>query len=489
MTLYMLFLIIEIAMVIFGVYMGYRRGTGKTLFRFCELVIIAVVSLFISRPVAFSLVDGAKDMVYSMLDSSTVEIISSSENSAAFIVSLAAALIAPIFFSLIFGLFKLFTLIGFNFIAEKIAKKDTLTKRSRWTGAAIGAVSGVLVCSVMLSPFFSVLYMAGSVPTREKESLCSMMDMENDVADTVIEWLPVRVPLHPASSLMSKLATTSTVDGIKFCAIEEAPEMLAMLNDFLASYEKAQDEGKDELSVIGTAVSSTIPHMQNSQFISGATSSVLNSVGENIKSGNIELGGDDTLSSAVADSVADILISVSPDNITENIEVIVGDSDGNGGIIGVVSDLSSAEEIESFIKEGKTKELADILIEIESKPELSQTMEALKDIGMTMFSESILSGTDSETQSAYIEQIGSCVNEIIVATKSENGTFEDNVKIATEVINEILSAETQTPISSGESELIAIFAVYYFCTDEYYSNTAGVTSADIETFLCLDEQS
>ena len=486
MTLYMLFLIIEIAMVLFGVYMGYRRGTGKALVRLCELAVIAVISLFVARTVAFSLVDKAKDMIYSMLDSSAAELISSSENAAAFIVSLTAALIAPIFFALIFGFFKLFTLIGFNFVAGKIAKKDTLTPRSRWIGSAIGALSGVLVCAVMLSPFFSVLYMAGSVPTREKESLCTKIGIEDDVADKVMEWLPVKVPMHPVSTLMSKLATTSTVEGIKFCAIDEAPEMLAMLNDFLESYEKAQDEGKDELSVIGTAISTVIPHMENSQFISGATSSVINSVGENIKNGNIDIGEGDPLSSAVADSVADILISVSPDNITENIEVIVGDGEESGGLIGVVSDLTSAEDIESFIKEGKAEELADILIEIESKPELSQTMESLKDIGMTMFSEAVLSEADSEMQSAYIDQIGECVNEILDATKGGNGNFENDVRIAAGVINGMLSEETQSPLSSGESELLAIFAVYYFCNDEYYTDPSGVTSADIEAFLNMN---
>ena len=226
--------------------------------------------------------------------------------------------------------------------------------------------------------------------------------------------------------------------------------------------------------------------MENSQFISGATSSVLNSVGENIKNGNIDIGEGDPLSSAVADSVADILISVSPDNITENIEVIVGDGEESGGLIGVVSDLTSAEDIESFIKEGKAEELADILIEIESKPELSQTMESLKDIGMTMFSEAVLSEADSEMQSAYIDQIGECVNEILDATKGGNGNFEDDVRIAAGVINGMLSEETQSPLSSGESELLAIFAVYYFCNDEYYTDPSGVTSADIEAFLNMN---
>ena len=124
MTLYMIFLFFEIAMVLFGVFMGYRRGTGKALFRICELLVIAVVSLFSARAVALYLADEVKGVVYSMLDSSATEILSSSENAAAYIMSLAAALMAPIFFAFIFGLFKLFTLIGFNFVAGKVAKRS-----------------------------------------------------------------------------------------------------------------------------------------------------------------------------------------------------------------------------------------------------------------------------------------------------------------------------------------------------------------------------
>ena len=488
MTLYLIFLILEIVLIMFGVFMGYRRGTGKALFRFCELVIIAVVSLFVSRSLAFSLVDGSKDMVFSLLDPSAAQMVSSSENAIAFIISLAGALIAPVIFALIFGFLKLITLIGFNSVSGAVIRKAGEGKSSKWGGAAIGAVSGVLVCAVLLSPFFSILYMTGSVSKVEKEELCDSIGVDDDIADTIIEWLPTDVPLHPVSALFAKLSTTATVSDIKYCAIEETPKMLAMFNDFLSSYENAQNSGKDELSVVGSAVSSTVPHMENSQFISGMTSSVLNSVGESIKNGNMDLGGDEELSNVVVDSVADILISVSLDNITDNIEVLVGDprDDKDDGLIGVMSNLSSAEDIEAFIREGKTEELADILIEIEENPELSETMEAVKDIGMAMFSESVLSVADEQMKAEYTEQIAKSVNEILAATKGGSGDFEENVDTAKETINSILPAETQTPLGDGESELLAIFVVHYFCTDEYYGNSIGVTSSDIETFLGLN---
>ncbi len=492
MTLYLIFLILETAMVLFGVCMGFRRGTGKALFRLCELAIVAVASLFLARAAALYCANGAKDMLYALLDSSTAEMLSSSENAAAFIVSLAGALIAPVFFALIFGILKLFTLIGFNSVAGAVARKagekTPCSKGSKWGGAAIGAVSGVLVCAVILSPFFSVLYMTGSVSKVEKEELCERIDMDEDIANMIIEWLPTDVPLHPVSALFARLSTRANVSGIDYCAIEETPKMLAMFNDFLASYENAKHSGKDELSVMGSAVSSTVPHMENSQFIAGMTSSVLNSVGESIKNTDLELGGEGELSSAVMGSVADILISVSPDNITDNIEVLVGNpnNEEDRGLIGVVSDISSAEDVEAYLREGKTQELADILIRIKENPELSETMEAVKDIGMTMFTESVLSSVDEQTKDAYMDQIGESVNDIIDATKSGSGDFKENVRIAQGVINSILSAEEQTPLGDGETELLAIFVVHYFCTEEYYESAYGVTSSDIEAFLGIN---
>lgn len=490
MTLYLIFLILEIAMVLFGVCMGYRRGTGKAIFRFCELAVIAVASLFLSKAASVYCVNGAKDMIYALLDSSTAEMLSASENAAAFIVSLAAALIAPVFFAVIFGILKLLTLIGFNGIsgalAKKAGEKTPCSNASKWGGAAIGAVSGVLICAVILSPFFSILYMTGSVSKVEKEELCKRIDMDEDIANIMIEWLPKDIPLHPVSAIFAKLSTQSSINGIDYCAIEEAPKMLAMFNDFLASYENASHTGRDELSVIGSAISSTVPHMENSQFIAGMTSSVLNSAGEMIKSENGS--ADNEISAVVLNSVANVLINVTPDNITENIEVLVGDPDDKEsiGLIGVVSDISSAEDIEAYLQEGKAQELADILIKIKEEPELSETMEAVKDVGMAIFTESVLSSVDEQIKNEYVAQISKSVNDIIDATKNGSGTFEENIEIAQSTIASILSAEAQTPLEDGETDLLAIFIVHYFCTEEYYKSPVGVTSSDIEVFLGIN---
>jgi hypothetical protein len=178
-----------------------------------------------------------------------------------------------------------------------------------------------------------------------------------------------------------------------------------------------------------------------------------------------------------------VLIGISPDNITENIEVIVGNGDDTQGIIGVVSSLSSTSDVETFINEGKTDELVDILIDIGEKPELSQTMDAVKDIGVTIFSESVLASADEEVKTVFIDQITDSVNDIVSAVGGENASFEDKVETASGIINGMLSQETETPLSESESELLAIFVVHYFCNNENLVDGAAVTASDIEAFL------
>ena len=134
--------------------------------------------------------------------------------------------------------------------------------------------------------------------------------------------------------------------------------------------------------------------------------------------------------------------------------------------------------METFINEGKTDELVDILIDIGEKPELSQTMDAVKDIGVTIFSESVLASADEEVKTVFIDQITDSINDIVSAVGGENASFEDKVETASGIINGMLSQETETPLSESESELLAIFVVYYFG-----DNGVAVTSSDIEAFL------
>lgn len=490
MAFYITFLILEILSVVFGIYMGYHRGIIKATFRFCELAVAAVVSLILAKAASNALGLWAVDFVCALLDEPVTELIFSSENSGVLVSSLVGALLAPIFFALFFGIIKLASLIGFNTITNAIAKKagesKPKTKASSWGGAGIGVLSSVLVCSILLSPFFCGLYMVGSVPEDDREDIVSYMGMDKNVAHEVCRVLPGSAPKHPVSLLFAKLATTTTVSGVRYCVIDEMPEMVCMFCDFLSSYESEQEEGKDDIIVLSNAISSTIPHMENSAFISKITSSVLNSVGETIKNGDNTLGTgfseESGISGEMMNYVGDILSNITSDNITDNIEILVGDpeDDNDNGLLGIASELSSEENIKTFLEEGRAAELAEMLIEMEENPNLEATMSAVKNIGTTMFTESVFLDADEQARNEYIELIETSVNDILAQTEIKNSDFRESVEIAEGIIT---SAAEGSELSEGEIRLIAVFAVHHFCTEEYYDNLNSVSGKDIEAFL------
>lgn len=486
MAFYIAFLILEIFSVIFGIYMGYHRGIIKAAFRFGELAVAAVISLVLAKVASKAMGSWAVDFVCALLDESATELIFSAENASILVSSLVGALLAPIFFALFFGIIKLFSLIGFNTITNSIVKKagesKSKTKASSWGGAGIGVLSSVLVCSILLSPFFCGLYMVGSVPEDDREDIISYMGVDKNVAHEVCRVLPESAPKHPVSLLFAKLATTTTVSGVRYCAIDEMPEMVCMLCDFLSSYENAQEEGKDDITVLGNAISSTIPHMENSVFISEITSSVLNSVGESIKNGDSGFAAESGVSGEMMNSVGDILTNINSENIADNIEVLVGDpkDENDNGLLGIASELSSEEDIKAFLEEGKAAELAEMLIEMEENPNLEATMNSVKNIGTTMFAESVLASADEQAKKEYIEIIETSVNDILAQTGAEKSDFRASVEIAEGIIANVSEG---AEISEGEVRLLAVFAVHHFCTDEYYENADGVSGEDIEAFL------
>ena len=148
--------------------------------------------------------------------------------------------------------------------------------------------------------------------------------------------------------------------------------------------------------------------------------------------------------------------------------------------MGIASELSSEENIKTFLEEGRAAELAEMLIEMEENPNLEATMSAVKNIGTTMFTESVFLDADEQARNEYIELIETSVNDILAQTEIKNSDFRESVEIAEGIIT---SAAEGSELSEGEIRLIAVFAVHHFCTEEYYDNLNSVSGKDIEAFL------
>ena len=112
---------------------------------------------------------------------------------------------------------------------------------------------------------------------------------------------------------------------------------------------------------------------------------------------------------------------------------------------------------------------------IRMNPEIAK---AHKDLGIIYLNKRLFDYADDEFKTAFVDQVTDSVNDIVSATGGKNTSFEDKVETASGIINGMLSQETETPLSESESELLAIFVVYYFG-----DNGVAVTSSDIEAFL------
>ncbi len=486
MILYISLLALEILSLVIGIFIGYRRGVIKATVRFAEIAVAAVASLFLSKYIASSIGSRSMDFALTLLDESTRELIFSSENSSALIASLIGALMAPVLFMIVFLCIKLFSYIGFNAIMDKIVGKEH-SKTSAFAGAAVGVLTSIVVCAVVFSPACCGIYMINSVPQEEKEALISTVESDDGgILHKIADEVPENIPASAVIMFSTKLVTRASAAGIDYCAIEEAPEIVSMMGDFMASYKEAKDDGKDDVRVLESAVYSMIPHMESSEFVSDLAVSFVNSVGRSIKSGNSDFIDAESTIGNMAESIGDILSDVSSDNIVDNMKVLFGDKEDEndkGGLLNIVTEIYEAEDITAMLNEGKAEEIADILINMGENANLTTTMDAVKNVGTKMLSDSILTEISEEEKDYYLDVITAKVNEIVESTKENGGDLRKNADIAEEIIK---SFDSEMVREEGEAKLLAVFVAHSFCKEEYYNSADGVTTDDIKAFLGLN---
>lgn len=486
MIVYILLLALEILSLAVGIFIGYRRGVIKATVRFAEIAVAAVVSFFLSKYIASVIGSWSMDIISALLDSSARELIFSSENSAELIASLFGALMAPVLFMSVFLLIKSLSYIGFNAIMNKFVKKEQ-SKASAFAGAGIGVLTSIVVCAVVFSPVCCGLYMINSIPQSEKNEMLAVIEKDDDgILHKIANEVPENMPAGEIIMVPSKLITRTSAADIDYCAIEEIPEMVSMVNDLVTSYNFATNEEQDNIRALECAVSSLIPHMEKSDFVSELAVSFVNSIGRSIKNGNSALINLDDSIGDMSETIGDILVGISSDNIVDNMKVLFGDQDdekGKDGILDIALDIFQADDISAMLNEGKAEDIADIIIDMSENVNMTSTMDAIKDIGTQMLSESILTEISEEDKNYYIDVITTNVNEFIESTKEEGGDLRKNTEIAEDIIKNF---DSEIMLEEGEVKLLAVFVAQSFCKEEYYASTEGVTADDIKAFLGID---
>lgn len=483
MTVYTFLFAVEALIVLIGFLVGLKRGMAKALVRLTELIVAAIASLLIGRWLLGMLSEKVTELLHSTLEDPLKSILLSTPEAEELILGLVGALILPVIFVVIFALLKLISLIGLSLLTKLLAGK---AKKHRLLGGLVGAVTGVLVASVFLCPLFTAVKIVAALPEETFSALEEFPD-----AQAIIDYIPRDDMTPPVSAIFVNTATTFEACGKKYNATEEAPRIVALLLDVTGAYTESEEKNEDELLRVSAAISATVKHLEDSEYVATLTTSLLNSIGESIKNGNDIFGIAEGMQGPAADvilkSLGNILTGVTPENIAANIAALAGDGEKDG-MLTVITEITSAGDISEVLNDKeKVDKLADSLITIAENPDLSSTMDALTEMGTGMLNE-VLPETNTEEREEYMGTLSESVNELLTATKDTQGDFAASVDTATSIIMEKISA-TDTEITEGEAKLIAICALHNFGTAENYadSENAPVSIEDIEKFFSLNK--
>ena len=489
MSAYTILFIAEALIVLIGFLVGLKRGFVKATVRFIELIVVSIVSLLLSRWITSMLYVPATDILHSVLEDPIKTVLLSTPKAEELVLALAGALILPLVFVIVFALLKLFSLIGLSGIAKIFTRKKEgeVVKKRRLLGALVGTATGVLVASVFLGPLFTGVKIIANVPSEDLSYALN----EIPEAQVVTPYLPTKDMTPPVSSIFVSATSTFEACGKTYNSAEEAPRLISLALDVIASYKESANKGNEALLNISAAISAAVPHLEDSEYIATLTTSLLNSIGESIKNGNDIFGIADSMQGPTADmilkSLGNILTGVTPENIAANIAALAGDGEKDG-VITVITEITSAGDITEVLNDKeKVDKIADSLITIAQDPNLSSTMDALTEMGTTMVNEN-LPELETEEREEYMTTLSEGVNELLEATKDTQDDFSASVDTATDIIKEKLT-ENNIEITEGEAKLLAICALHNFGTAENYANAenAPISMEDIENFFKLNK--
>ncbi len=482
MAIYTILFIVEALIVLIGFLIGLKRGAAKATVRFIELIIVAIASLFIGKWLTGLLSDKATELLHSTLQDPLKSVILSAPNAEELMIGLVGALLLPIIFLLVYLILKPISLIGLSALTKLFTRKKADAKNHRIIGALVGAVTGLLSASIFLCPFYTSAKIIANVPGETFSALDAIPE-----AQVIENILPSKDMTPPVSAIFVNATSTFEACGTKYNSTEEAPRLISLLADVVKSYSESSDKNEDALLNVSAAISATVKHIEDSEYIATLTTSLLNSIGESIKNGNDVFGIADGMQGPIADvllsSLGNILTGVTPENIADNIEALAGDGEKDG-VLAVITEISSASDIKEILNDKeKVDKLADSLIAIAENPNLSDTMDALTDVGTSMLNEN-MPEKGSEDHAEYIDSLSDSVNELLTATKDMQDDFAASVDTATDIVMEKVS-KTNKDITEGEAKLLAICALHNFGTAENYANAenAPISTADIENFL------
>ena len=235
-----------LASVIIGAVKGYMRGLFKSVMRLTKVFIAALASILISISVSDIVVNAAFTIVEKI--SAYQDIITELPSVEFIIKAYIDALVTPLFFIILFGICYLAVSIV-TAIARRAKYKGTVKtnqyekedaqwylKKTKLFGMVVGACTGLLLTSIIISPFFGTLKLASKTidTINSNETITKSFKINEKFAGELRKYsndTPANIVYHCGGSLIYKTSAVSTLNGNKFSIEHEVDGMNKALTD------------------------------------------------------------------------------------------------------------------------------------------------------------------------------------------------------------------------------------------------------------------
>ena len=525
-------LILQLVILAIGVLIGYRRGLGRSTVRLCYLALIAVVSFFVGRSIAFAISGEVVPILLQAFPADSLVLIQHSPEIESLIAGMLGGLLAPFIFALLFGLLQLLSLICFKTISTKlvnlISKDKEAPSWSKWAGAGVGLVSGYLIAISLLMPLSSTLYAISDI---SDDAIAVFVEGEEIDWDVILaEGTTLDGALTPSlprlsSDTNAKLPTPAFIFkaitsynvlnenqedvGNKDNIVNTLPRLVEVGADSVFAYQKTISYGGTVTDAVSNAFSRVVDHLEDSPSLKQAAISSLRAVGTVLEEGGTFLGvhmpkSKNEVVQHLIESTVHTFATANEDTVEEDLLLLFGMS--ADAVIHTKADSVSETESVNVTNNGLYTLLHNMEGEISPmdilhNPLLADAFEYtlghmsnlddLQDVVMTirdyaveeLHDEATVSFTD-ESFKPFYENTCSLLEETINNCRRDG--LRSNSEVAAVLEDAIADAikENDFPVPEEYIPTLAICATTEFNTEKY---SDGIKVTDLLPFFGVNE--
>ncbi len=503
------FYALELLIVAFGVFLGYRRSTGRSLVRLSYLIVIGILSVVVSRlvaaPLSAALYSPLRGMLKGIFDGDVSAIFDASPELDRLLIGFVGALCIPIVFSVVFGLLQALTMICQKRISKRIVRWITHsdaepTKGARFGGAAIGLVSSVLVVMGLFAPIYEVETIASQLSEdavhivekmetpakRPTAQLGVLPPAVNELLESLCK-LPAALRLFDYTDL---LTLAKTPDGVRYRGAHEAGVLAnaaIIVVDELDHMQRGEGD-EDMMHTIGQVATVALGELSGSDMSREIMVDVVRGAGNVLQSGG-SIGGIDTVhgsnvQNTLMKGLSGVLANTDKDNLAANMKTLVGlDLDGGADNAsgegadatpdvkteaGAIQYLAKADitNTDSLMKDSeKCGNLVEAIYTVSENPNMDELIEAVGDVGNELLQgdQNPLKNISKETA----EELHSSIHETLKdeASKGGDSALKDVAGTLKDSFMDT-AAQNNVLIDESQAELGAICVVSEFFTPE-----------------------